>query len=200
MECVLWSNTMKSILFCLVFFAWICTDVAAQTKGHRNGPGSTPPPAIEVYFSPHGGVANAIIKEIEAARSSILVQAYSFDYLPIAEALVAAKRRNVDVIVLLDKDKTSEEKPAVANYLVRSRVSIRLDGAHHTAHNKTIILDGQTVITGSFNFTKHSEKDNAENLLVIHDKALAEKYVANWKVHAEHSTVYESESEDKPSK
>ena len=56
--------------------------------------------------------------------------------------------------------------------------------------NKDIIIDGETVITGSFNFTKQAEEKNAENLLVIRDKALAEKYVENWKAHAEHSESY----------
>jgi phosphatidylserine/phosphatidylglycerophosphate/cardiolipin synthase-like enzyme len=187
---------MKSISFSLmllILITWICSALSAQTGGQANGSDATRPASIEVYFSPRGGAANAVIKEIDAAKTSILVQAYSFDYLPIAEALAAAKRRNVQVSVLLDKEKTKDEKPAAVNLLVHSGISTRLDGIHHTAHNKTIILDGQTVVTGSFNFTKHSEQENAENLLVIRDKALAEKYTANWKTHAEHSTTYEGE-------
>jgi len=43
------------------------------------------------------------------------------------------------------------------------------------------------VITGSFNFTKQAEEHNAENLLIIRDQALAEKYAANWSAHAQHS-------------
>ena len=35
------------------------------------------------------------------------------------------------------------------------------------------IIDGETVITGSFNFTTAAERQNAEDLLVIHDTALA---------------------------
>jgi phosphatidylserine/phosphatidylglycerophosphate/cardiolipin synthase-like enzyme len=53
-----------------------------------------------------------------------------------------------------------------------------------------MILDGQTVITGSFNFTKSAEEKNAENLLVIRDKILADQYTANWKLHADHSEEY----------
>jgi phosphatidylserine/phosphatidylglycerophosphate/cardiolipin synthase-like enzyme len=59
------------------------------------------------------------------------------------------------------------------------------------AHNKVMVIDGQTVITGSFNFTKAAENNNAENLLVIRDKEIADKYAANWKVHADHSEQYE---------
>ena len=53
-----------------------------------------------------------------------------------------------------------------------------------------MIIDGETVITGSFNFTKAAEENNAENLLVIRDKKLAEQYTENWKEHEKHSEVY----------
>ena len=148
---------------------------------------------IEVYFSPHGGATQAILKEIDAARSTILVQAYSFTSAPIAEALAAAQRRGVRVEILLDRAKTVDEKRSQANFMVHAGATVRVDAQHGSAHNKVMILDSQTIITGSFNFTRHSEDDNAENLLVIRDKALAAKYTANWKTHAGHSSNYQRE-------
>ena len=53
-----------------------------------------------------------------------------------------------------------------------------------------MVIDGETVTTGSFNFTKAAEENNAENLLVIHDKKLAELYTKNWQDHVGHSEVY----------
>jgi phosphatidylserine/phosphatidylglycerophosphate/cardiolipin synthase-like enzyme len=53
-----------------------------------------------------------------------------------------------------------------------------------------MVIDGQTVITGSFNFTKAAEERNAENLLVIQDADLARKYAENWRNHLKHSTAY----------
>jgi len=53
-----------------------------------------------------------------------------------------------------------------------------------------VIIDGETAITRSFNFTKAAEENNAENLLVIHDKKLAERYIKNWQEHERHSEVY----------
>ncbi len=58
------------------------------------------------------------------------------------------------------------------------------------AHNEIMIIDGETVITGSFNFTKAAEEKNAENLLVIRDKKLAKRYFKNWEEHERHSEVY----------
>ena len=65
-----------------------------------------------------------------------------------------------------------------------------IDDKHAIAHNKIMVIDQETVITGSFNFTKAAEDRNAENLLVIRDKDLAAKYIENWKKHAEHSEGY----------
>ena len=56
-----------------------------------------------------------------------------------------------------------------------------------------MIIDGETVITGSFNFTKAAENGNAENLLVItHAPELAQRYTANWKEHLGHSEPYQA--------
>ena len=54
---------------------------------------SVPCPPLTVYFSPKGGAEEAIVKELENAKSSILVQAYSFTSAPIAKDLVAAHER-----------------------------------------------------------------------------------------------------------
>ena len=62
--------------------------------------------------------------------------------------------------------------------------------AHAIAHNKVMVVDGATVVTGSFNFTKAAEERNAENLLVIKDKGLARLYMENWELHKGHSEEY----------
>ncbi len=147
-------------------------------------------PPIEVYFSPRGGCTEAVVKEINAAQTTILVQAYSFTSVPIAKALVEAHKRGVKIEVILDKSQRTE-KYSSADFVQHAGIPIRIDDKHAIAHNKVMVIDGQTVITGSFNFTKAAEENNAENLLVIHDKTIADKYAANWKVHAGHSEVYE---------
>jgi len=55
---------------------------------------------------------------------------------------------------------------------------------------KVTTIPDETVITGSFNFTKAAEDNNAENLLVIKDKKLVERYIRNWQEHERHSEIY----------
>jgi phosphatidylserine/phosphatidylglycerophosphate/cardiolipin synthase-like enzyme len=154
----------------------------------RQEPATTP--SIEVYFSPRGGCTEAVVREIDNARSSILVQAYSFTSAPIAKALIEAHKRGVRVEAVLDSNQKSE-KYSEADFLAHMGIPTRLDGKHAIAHNKVMILDGEVVITGSFNFTKSAEFNNAENLLVIRDPRLAARYAANWHEHAEHSEPYQ---------
>ena len=71
-----------------------------------------------------------------------------------------------------------------------------IDPNHAIAHNKIILIDGKTIITGSFNFSKAAEESNAENLLVIQDKpALSVAFEQNFHHHLEHSVKYEGKAE-----
>jgi phosphatidylserine/phosphatidylglycerophosphate/cardiolipin synthase-like enzyme len=149
----------------------------------------TATPAWEVYFSPKGGCTEAVVAALDKAKTSVLVQAYSFTSAPIAKALVDAARRGVQVEVVLDKSQRTE-KYSSGDFVAHEGIPTKIDAAHAIAHNKVMVIDRATVLTGSFNFTKAAEEHNAENLLVIQDPVLAEKYAANWKVHADHSEPY----------
>jgi hypothetical protein len=50
----------------------------------------------------------------------------------------------------------------------------------------------ETMIAGSFDFTKAAEEKNAENLIIIKSKELAGIYIGNWNRHREHSERYEA--------
>ena len=160
-------------------------------KEQANKPGGPVqgPAEIEAYFSPRGGVTEAVVKELGKARGTVRVQAYSFTSAPIAKALVDARKRGVDVRVILDRSQRTE-KYSSADFLVHSDIPTLIDDKHQIAHNKIMIIDGQTVLTGSFNFTKSAEENNAENLLILRNKDLAAKYTQNWDAHAAHSQPY----------
>ena len=144
---------------------------------------------VKVYFSPKGGCTDAIIKEIDQAKTDILMQAYSFTSAPIAKALVSAHKRGIKVQAILDKSQRSEKYTSAA-FLTNTGIPTYIDDKHAIAHNKIMIIDKATVITGSFNFTKAAEEKNAENLLIISSKELAKLYLENWRKHKEHSEPY----------
>jgi len=103
--------------------------------------------------------------------------------------LLNAHKRGVKVEVILDKSQRTDKYSSIS-FFFNSGIPVKIDTQHAIAHNKVMVIDGETVITGSFNFTKAAEENNAENLLIIHDKKLAERYIKNWEEHAQHSEVY----------
>lgn len=149
-------------------------------------------PPIEVYFTPSNGnpvgATAAIVREIDAARGEILVQAYSFTSEPIARALLKAHRRGIRVAVILDRSQQTQKYSSMT-FLKNQGIPTWIDAKHAIAHNKVMILDARTVITGSFNFTKAAEERNAENLLIIRSPELAARYRENWHHHHDHSNA-----------
>ena len=143
-----------------------------------------------ICFSPYGDCTRAIVDQIDNAKSEILIQAYSFTSTPIAKALVNAHKKGIHVEIILDKSNRSK-KYSAGDFTAHMGVITYIDARHAIAHNKIIIIDKETVITGSFNFTKAAEEKNAENLLIIKSKELAKTYIDNWNKHKEHSERYE---------
>jgi phosphatidylserine/phosphatidylglycerophosphate/cardiolipin synthase-like enzyme len=153
-------------------------------------PGGYPDGGIDVYFSPKGGCTEAIIQQIDRAQSNIDLQAYSFTSEPIAKALLSAHKRGVKIRVILDSDQRTD-KYSEADFLQHGGISTWFDAKHAIAHNKIIIIDNATLITGSFNFTKQAEQANAENVLIIQSRPqLLEKYMRNFELHLAHSQPY----------
>lgn len=173
----------KRIIPFLIFLLLVPGLLSAAEMVLRSAP-------VQVYFSPRGDCTEAIVREVSAAKSEILVQAYSFTSAPIAKSLIDAHKKGIKVQAILDKSQ-KKEKYTSATFLSNAGVAVLIDSAHAIAHNKIIIIDRETVITGSFNFTRAAEEKNAENLLIIRSRELAARYIANWNEHRAHSEPYQ---------
>jgi len=138
------------------------------------------------HFSPRGGCAEAIVKEIGHAHREVLVQAYSFTDPAIAAALVAARARGVKVEILLDRANEKDSRSELG-VIEQQGLEVLIDAHHAIAHNKIIIIDRKTLITGSFNFTRQAENENAENLLILKGSPhILNSYVSNFLAHKAH--------------
>lgn len=179
----------------IAVLALACTGMFVMTRDRLTIP-TAPTTAlshddIAVYFSPTGGCTDAVVEKIDQARGTIHLQAYSFTSAPIAKALVEARKRGVDVQAVLDRSQRTE-KYSSATFLRNEGIAVYIDAKHAIAHNKIILIDGQTIITGSFNFTKAAEESNAENLVVLHGRSdLYARYERNFQEHLGHSEKYE---------
>jgi Phosphatidylserine/phosphatidylglycerophosphate/cardiolipin synthases and related enzymes len=116
-----------------------------------------------------------IASQIDKAKSSIYVQAYHLTNKAIINALQRANSRGVTIILVLDKQAKRE-----ALSLLDQGFLVLIDNKPRIAHNKVMIIDDKTVITGSFNFTKAAQYANAENVFIVEDEKIAKLYEDNF--------------------
>jgi phosphatidylserine/phosphatidylglycerophosphate/cardiolipin synthase-like enzyme len=144
-------------------------------------------PQVSAHFSPKGGCQAAVVQELKKARHEILVLAYSFTSEAITSALIDAKKRGVHVDIVLDKSNEVERYSDLHIFLDQG-LAPTVDHNHAIAHNKVMIIDGKTLVTGSYNFTKQAEEENAENMLIFKGHPeLVRQYRQNFQIHKAHS-------------
>lgn len=174
-----------AVVFCLTLVALGMADIALTAARRAKFDEGNP----AIYFTPGDPTTKAVVDELNTATRIVRVQAYSFTSAPIAKALVDAQKRGIEVTAILDKSNMTAQYSS-ADFLAHGGVPTYIDAKHAIAHNKIMIIDGATVITGSFNFTKAAQENNAENLMILRDENVAEEYEQNWQTHLAHSKVY----------
>jgi len=142
--------------------------------------------AIEYAFSPDEGAEKLVLKVIDSARSEIRMMTYWMTSASVVDALIAARQRGIDVAVISDhetnvvQDKSGKARVALSS-LANAGCRVRTVSAYPVHHDKVIIVDRETVETGSFNFMKNAATKNSENVLVIWKNAeLAKGYLKHW--------------------
>ncbi|MEM2180773.1 MAG: phospholipase D family protein [Nitrososphaeria archaeon] len=135
---------------------------------------SYPTEILGIYFSPKGGCAEQIIYWIGRANTSVHVLIYSFTLSNIADALISAKNRGVDVKVVFEKGQISQYSQYFR--LANAGINVRNDTNPDYMHNKVAIIDGIIVLTGSYNWSSSAENSNNENLIIIKSIDVAREY------------------------
>src|SRR5215211_7718371 len=144
----------------------------------------------EVYFTDpvnnnnpanwQGSIEGRLIEKINAAKSSIHIASFEFDLTPVAEALIAAKQRGVDVRWVTDDENglEADEEPGHGQFamLQDAGIEVRSDTRSALMHNKFWIFDGQIVWTGSTNITENGIFKQDNNTIVIQSPELAAIY------------------------
>jgi phosphatidylserine/phosphatidylglycerophosphate/cardiolipin synthase-like enzyme len=134
---------------------------------------------MEIKFARSESVADVIMDLLHGASSSIDGALYRFNHPGLAQALEEAVHRGVRVRLLVDGNKY-KESPITQELLTGAIIPFRLafgrQGRGSKMHHKFVILDQQTVLTGSYNWTLESEDENHENLLILRDEEPVEAY------------------------
>jgi len=190
---------MKTKIICVVFAALslVAPDAVLAKRASAFAsdlssafqPGSIQVPAtgtLEVAFSPNEGSENLVLKTINSATKSIRMLSYSFTSAPVVAALLRAQKRGVDVALVADyKENVSEDRSgkarAALSALVNAGAHVRTISVYPIHHDKSIVVDGVTVETGSFNYSAAAAHKNSENVLVMwNNPNLAAVYLNHW--------------------
>lgn len=147
---------------------------------------------IEYGFTPDDHIDSMIIAAIDAARQQVLVQAFSFTYRRIADALVRARSRGVEVAVIADHEQMRANEASLVRDLANTGMLVLHDSQHAASHNKVMVIDAAhpdcAVVTGSYNFTFAAQHRNAENALILRgNPPLCAAFHHNWLRHRSHS-------------
>ena len=164
-------------------------------------PGSKAPPilpvrgTLQLAFTPWDNAEGMIVAAIRAAKQQILVQAFSFTSRALAGALIAAKRRGVEVHVLADREQTFSGEASRIPDLANAGIPVLLEVRFQSAHNKVMVMDAGTanaaVVTGSYNWTYAAQYKNAENVMLLRDAPdVVNAYAANWRRHHAEALPY----------
>ena len=156
------------------------------------------PAAISSCLVPGCDAEAFIARAIDGAGHELRVQAYNFTEGPIADALMRAGARGVDVAVLLDKIAPCQRRSA-ADAIRNAGIPVAIDRQVRIAHNKVVIIDRNRVIEGSFNFSRSAMK-NAENTNLVVSPVRAEDYREQWERRARVSVAYVDQASSCPSK
>lgn len=137
------------------------------------------PPAVLVRFMPGGGASQLIAAEVAGAKREVVVAMFALGREELCEALIAAHARGVAVRVKLDREVAAHPRAAWPR-LKAAGVPVLFHTTAGKMHHKYCVIDGRTVLTGSYNWLDSAETKNHENLLVIRDADLARQFLEDW--------------------
>lgn len=133
----------------------------------------------QTCFTPTYQCLPLILETIKKAQKTIRLQCYSFTSKEIANALVEAHQKGIKVTVIADKSQRTDSHTQVRE-LAYQGINVIFDTKPAIAHNKIIIIDEAIILTGSYNFTNAAEHRNAENIIIINNKDIAQRYIQNF--------------------
>ncbi len=138
---------------------------------------------VENYFAPEDEVADKIIARLSQAKQSIHFLAFSFTHDGIGQSVIDRAKAGVEVSGIFERT-GSETEFSEMGRLKSAGLDVMQDGNPYPLHHKVFIIDGRTVIFGSFNFSENADSSNDENLLIVDDPALAQALRGRVPAHA----------------
>ena len=130
----------------------------------------------EAFFSPGDDCLRAITRLLANASRTADICVFTITDDRVSDAILDAHRRAIAVRIITDNAKAEDEGSDVARF-EQSGIPTRVDRSPFHMHHKFAILDGTTLLTGSYNWTRGAARDNEENLIVTNEPRLLALFV-----------------------
>ena len=135
---------------------------------------------VSAHFSTQGSIAKVVGEAIRQTRERLTIAMYGFDSAELGDELLGLAKKNVIVRLKVDAARSSGKKIVfLLEQLRASGVQVQTVAPNGRNHNKFAVIDGERVLTGSYNWTVRSES-NWENLLILDCPELAKAYENEW--------------------
>ena len=131
---------------------------------------------MQVLFSSEGPVIDAIISELQSADTSVRIMAFVFTLDEVRDVLLDKAAQGVTVQGIFDSRQATTQYSELPPLYCAGN-DMRIDGNPYVLHHKVFIIDDDTVVTGSFNFSASAAESNDENVVIIQDPAIARLYI-----------------------
>lgn len=151
---------------------------------------------VELYMGPRevGGpddLKKVIVDFIDGATKKLDIAVQELDSMDIAQAVVRARQRKIQVRIVLEgnylKSKKGMKNPfksggkyeinrQIHDAILRTAINVKSDYNPQIFHQKFIIRDGNSLLSGSTNFTDTGTSSNLNHLVVIKDQKVARIY------------------------
>jgi phosphatidylserine/phosphatidylglycerophosphate/cardiolipin synthase-like enzyme len=149
-------------------------------------PANTPAPRltmggvrIENYFSPEDDPMSHVLAQVGRADTSIHFMSFSFTHDDLGNAVRERAANGVEVRGIFEQ-RGANTQYSECPIMLDAGLDVRLDGNPYTFHHKVIIIDSSVLVMGSFNYSNNATESNDENMLIVHDPALAAEYEAEF--------------------
>lgn len=133
---------------------------------------------VEVFFSPDEGdaIVSRVQELINGSQQSVYIMTLSLTLSEFSQAAIAGHNRGVLVQAIFESRQSTQQAEQM-DELGCAGIGVKQDGNPNTFHHKVVVIDGQIVVLGSFNFSNSARNDNSENVLIIHNADIAQQFI-----------------------
>jgi cardiolipin hydrolase len=134
---------------------------------------------IQLAFSPGPDCRKMIMSEIGNSEETLDICVFTISDNQIKDAIISAHHRGIQVRVISDNFKMYDEGSDISE-LAGEGIEVKVDVSEYHMHHKFMVVDAKRILTGSYNWTRTAELQNAENIIVLNDVSISGKFLVEF--------------------